>query len=363
MTRDSMTGKTRSMRRLTVGVATAVALFTGTTAHAAGEIKVLNWQGYGTDEAWALEMFEKNTGIKVTHDYFNSEQEMLTKLRTSPGAYDVVLANSAFTCDAAKEKLIEPIDGAKITHFKDLSPNMRDSDLLNCGGQLHGVAWVWGITSFAYNTEKIADEPTSIEALWDGAFAGKVGWRDDPVESVSFAAIALGQDPNDPSDLDAVREKLLALKPQVRTFWSSEDEWNKHMAAGQFDIATYWSGSASRSKTAFKLPVEFVIPEEGAIGWFDGLSIATNAPNREAAHAFIDFMVSPEFYVKWDTDVGAPASANAAANGQLPQDAFNRAVMGDASMVERLHFMAPLSDEKRQTFVDLWQEVKTELAQ
>ncbi|MGI9334085.1 MAG: ABC transporter substrate-binding protein [Gammaproteobacteria bacterium] len=352
----------RSPRWLRIAAAGA-ALLSGATTLAAGELNVLNWQGYGTDEAWALEMFEKRTGVKVAHDHFNSEQEMLTKLRTSPGAYDVVLINSAFTCDAANEKLIEPIDGNQITNFKDLSPNMRDSDLLNCGGQLHGVAWVWGITSFAYNTEKIPNEPTSIQALWDERFAGKVGWRDDPVESVSFAAIALGQDPNNPSDLDAVREKLLALKSQVRTFWSSEDEWNKHMAAGQFDIATYWSGSASRSKTAFKLPVKFVVPEEGAIGWFDGLSIATNAPNREAAHAFIDFMINPEFYVKWDTEVGAPASANAAANAQLPEDAFNRTVMGNASMVDRLHFMAQLSDEKRQELVDLWEEVKTELAQ
>ncbi|MGH6873938.1 MAG: spermidine/putrescine ABC transporter substrate-binding protein, partial [Aestuariivirgaceae bacterium] len=54
------------------------------------ELRVLNWQGYGTDEKWALEQFQQQTGIKVVHDYFNSEQEMLTKLRTSPGTYDVV---------------------------------------------------------------------------------------------------------------------------------------------------------------------------------------------------------------------------------------------------------------------------------
>ena len=80
--------------------------------------------------------------------------------------------------------------------------------------------------------------------------------------------------------------------------------------------------SASRSKTAYGLPVEFVIPQEGAIGWLDGLSVATGSANPQAAHQFIDYMVSPEFYVKWDTDVGAPASANGAANSQLPADAF-----------------------------------------
>ena len=92
-----------------MGGAAALSL-AGQRARAAGEIKVLNWQGYGTDENWALEMFEKQTGIKVVHDYFNSEQEMLTKLRTSPGAYDVVLINNIYVMDAANEGLIQPID-------------------------------------------------------------------------------------------------------------------------------------------------------------------------------------------------------------------------------------------------------------
>ena len=343
-------------------LAVTAALFAG-AAQAEQELRVLNWQGYGTDEAWALEDFQKQTGIKVVHDYFNSEQEMLTKLRTSPGAYDVVLINSAFTCTAANEGLLEPVDPAKISNYPDLAPKLRDSAMLNCDGNPYGIAWVWGVTSFAYNTDKVSPGPDSIEVLWDPKYAGRIGWRDDPVEAVSFAAIALGQDPNDPADLDAIRDKLVALKDQVRTFWSSEDEWNKHMASGQFDIATYWSGSASRSKTAFGLPVEFVVPREGAIGWFDGLSVARDAPNRDAAHAFIDYMVSPAFYVKWDTDVGAPVSANNAANAQLPADAFNRAVLGDPALQERLVFMAPLSDEQRQAFLDVWQEAKTRFLQ
>ena len=107
-----------------------------------------------------------------------------------------------------------------------------------------------------------------ISALWDPANAGRVGLRDDSVEAVSFAALALGQAPNNPSDLDA--------------------------------------------------------------------------------HKFITFMVSPDFHVRWDTDVGAPAFANGTANAQLPADAFNRLVLGDAETVSRLHFMVPLSDEQRE---------------
>jgi len=74
-------------------------------------------------------------------------------------------------------------------------------------------------------------------------------------------------------------------------------------------------------------------------------------------------MVSPEFYVRWDNEVGAPASANAAANNQLPADAFNRVVLGDAAALERLQFMAPLTDEERAKYLEIWEETKTYFAQ
>jgi len=300
-------------RRTALGLIATTAAFglSRRPGFAAGELKVLNWQGYGTDEKWALDMFKQKTGLSVVHDYFNSEQEMLTKLRTSPGTYDVVLMNNIYVGQAAKEGLIQPIDTSKISNFADLTPSLRDSDRFVIDGKHMAISWVWGLTSFAYNTEKVKDKIDSIEALWDPKHAGKVGWRDDALESIQMAALATGQDMNNPADMEKIKAKLMALKPQLKTFWSSEDEWNKYMAAGDYDIAVYWSGSAARSKKAMKLPVEFVVPKEGAIGWFDGLTVAANAPNPDGAHAFVNFMVDPEFYVKWDNDVGAPASANA----------------------------------------------------
>src|SRR5262245_30429813 len=136
--------------------ATALAAFRPAAA-AEGELKVLNWQGYGTDEKWALDIFEKKTGIKVVHDYFNSEQEMLTKLRTSPSTYDVVLMNNIYVMDAVNEGLVQPIDTGKITNFDDLTPALRDSDRFVKDGKHWAISWVWGLTSFAYNTKKVAE--------------------------------------------------------------------------------------------------------------------------------------------------------------------------------------------------------------
>ena len=329
---------------------------------AEGKITVLNWQGYGTDEAWAVEAFKKANGIEVVHDYFTSEQEMITKLRTNPGAYDVVLTNSAWNGMASGEGLVQPIDTAKITHFGDLSPAFRDSPMLNNDGKVFGVSWVWGMTAIAYNTEKFNPAPDSVEVLWDPKNAKRVCVRDDAVEAVSYGAIATGQDMNHPADLAKVKEKLLGLKPQLATLWTAEDEWNKLFQAGTFDVSIYWSGSAARSKTNFKLPVGYMVPKEGGIGWFDGLAVAAGAPNSDGAHKFIDYMIDPGFYVEWATKAGAPASANIKANEGLPADDMGRIIHSDQAAIGRLQFMALLSDEERQSYNDLWTEVKAEFA-
>jgi spermidine/putrescine transport system substrate-binding protein len=323
----------------------------------AAEIRVLNWQGYGTDEAFAVEAFTKKTGHTVVHDYFTSEQEMLTKLRTNPGAYDVVLINSAFTVQAKDEALIAKIDTSDMPNVKDLTPNMAQNTDLVPGGDVFGVAWTWGVTGLAFNKNSVKPAPDSLNAMWDPQFKGKVSIRDDGVEAVQFAALATGQNMNDVKDMEAVKDKLKALMPQIKTFWSSENDWNQFFSAGDFSVSTFWSGSAGRSASK-GLPVQFVVPKEGAVGWLDGLSIPAASKNPEAARAFINWMIDPDFYVAWATK-GAPSSANAKANAALPETDFNKLALSDPAVVARVQFMRPISEETRKIYLELWQDVKT----
>lgn len=326
------------------------------TGAMADEIRVLNWQGYGTDQEFALAPFSEATGHTVVHDYFNSEQEMLTKLRTNPGAYDVVLINAAFFPNVLAEDLLQPIDTSKVPNFADVAPDFAANDAINVDGALYGVPWTWGLTSIAINSSTISEVPASISVMWDPAHKGRVSIRDDAVEAVQLAALATGQNINDITDLGAVEGKLGELMPQIRTFWGSENDWNQFMAAGELDVASYWSGSAARSQSA-GLPVEFVVPEEGAIGWLDGLAVAATSENVDAAHAFINWMIDPAFYSEWNAN-GAPASANAAAAAALPEDAFNRRVLGNPDVAARVQFMEPVSDEDREAYLAIWQKLK-----
>ncbi|WP_318530251.1 extracellular solute-binding protein [Rhizobium sp. TRM95796] len=324
----------------------------------AGDVHVLNWKGYGADEPWAIEAFEKATGHKVINDFFNSEQEMLTKLRTNPGLYDVVMINAAFNDQAFAEGLIQPIDVSKIANYADLGEEKAKSPMLNHDAKVYGIPWVWGLTSIAVNDKAFDKTPTSIQVMWDPAHKGRVVLRDDALEAIQFGAIASGQNINDIKDLDATKAKLASLMPQIRTFWSAENDWNQMVAANQIDVGTYWSGSAGRAKKNFKLPVTFVVPEEGAVGWLDAFSIPKGSKNVEGAEAFINYMIDPAFYVEWDNKVGAPVSANTKAVAGLPADAFNRTVMGDPAVAARIQFQAPVSDADREKYLQIWQELK-----
>ncbi len=353
----------RQLASLAAGLAALGFAGMAGVATAAEELRVLNWKGWGTDEAWAVSEFEKQTGTKVVHDYITSYPEVFTKLRTNPGYYDVVVLNYAFVGDAAKEGLIQPIDTAQVPNFADLFPDMRDASQINIDGKVYAVAWIWGGTSVTYDTNVFKAPPTSLEVLWDPTHANRVCWRDDPEDSVRFTALALGQNPDQPQDMNAIREKLRALKPQIKAFWKSEDEWRKLVAAKECDLSIFWTSSAEKAATEDKLPVKYFVAKEGAIGFRDGLTIATNAPNPKAAHAFVNYMISKEFYSGWVKAGGAPVSANAKAIEELPESSLTREVLALPENLKRVNFKGPLSEEQRQTYLDLWQETKTYFAE
>jgi len=360
--------KWTTSRRTVAGLAMSLAVLgfsgvAGVAPAAADEVRVMNWKGWGTDEAWAVSEFEKETGTKVVHDYITSYPEVFAKLRTNPGYYDVVVLNAAFVGQAAKEGLIQPIDTAQISNFADLYPDMRDSDALNIDGKVYGVAWIWGGTSVTYDTNVFKEPPTSLEVLWDPAYKNRVCWRDDPEDSVRFAALALGQNPDKPEDMEAIKAKLRELKPQIKAFWKSEDEWRKLVAAKECDLSIFWTSSAEKAVIEDKLPVKYIVAKEGAIGFRDALTIATNAPNLKAANAFIDYMTGKGFYAGWVKAGGAPVAANSKAVEDLPESSLTREVLALPENLKRVNFKGPLSDEQRQAYLDLWQETKAYFAE
>ena len=208
-------------------VATAALIAVAQPGVAADTLNVLNWKDWGTDAPWALQKFEGPNNVKVVHDYFSSFAEAFTKLRTNPGHYDMLDLNVAFTKQAADEGLIQPIDVSKLKNFANLEENFRNSAEITKDGKVLGIAWIWGGTALAYDTDTVKTAPASLAVLWDPAHTGKVCMRDDAEDAVRFTALLLGQNPDAPADIQAIRDKLRALKPQIKALFKTEDEWLK----------------------------------------------------------------------------------------------------------------------------------------
>ena len=341
------------------GEASREASQAGDQPFAGEELVVANWKDYGSDRPWAVEEFEEQTGATVTHQYFTSEEELLTTLREGGvGEVDVALPNLAYITPAIDEGLLQPVDPGQLEHLDELDPRLRDESGLVVDGERYGVPWMWGSTALAYDTDEL-DDVSSWDALWDPGNAGQVAFFDDAPTAVMTSALHLGEDPYDP-DLDAVRDDLLALKDNTELLWASADDWLRAFSGEGVVAGNLWSGTAG-TQIADGDPLAYVVPDEGAPGWLDTWTLVADAPNPELAHAFIDYMSSEGFQTEFaqDADASAPAPANAQAAQALPDDVADR-VGSDPAALDALVLQRELPDETLQAWTRLWQEVKAD---
>ncbi len=326
----------------------------GTTEPAT--LTVVNWKDYGSDNAEFIAKFEAENNCKIVHVYMSSEEELLTKLKTAKdGEIDVCLPNCTILPSAINEGLLLELDTTKLTNFDNLYDRFKVQEESFKDGKMYSVPWVWGSTAIAYNTNEIKEPPTSVSVLFDPQYEGKIAIRDDFNDSVMLAAIVLGQDPNNPSDLDAIKAKLIEQKPLNKTYWKTGDEFSKLFAGNQISVGLMWSGQAAAMKQDGQ-PIGFVVPEDGAIGWVDTWGIAKGSQNPDLAYKFIDAVISKDFQYNW-ASTGGPAPVNKDAGAQI-DPAYAASCGMDEESLNRLYFMQYRTDDVKKEWNELWTEVK-----
>lgn len=322
------------------------------------ELVVVNWKDYGSDDPELIKEFEEKHNVKIVHQYMASEEELLTKLRTQKaGNIDVVLPNASILPVAIEEGLVEPIDTQKLTHFQHIFERFKKLPENQKNNQIYAVPWVWGSTGIAYNTDMIKEKIDTVQVLWDPKYKGKIAFRDDFNDAVMTAALALGQNPNQPSDLEAIKKKLIEQKSLNRTYWKTGDEFSKLFAGKQVAVGLMWSGQSAMMKKNGE-PIEYVIPKEGAIGWVDYWAIVKGSKNADLALKFIDFMISKDFQTNW-VKKGGPNPVNTQTEKELDAKMIEELGINDET-IEKLHFISHRTDEEKKKWNTLWQEVKSQ---
>ena len=345
-------------------------------ASSAEEEKVLNvynWSDYIAPDT--LAKFEKETGIKVTYDVFDSNEVLETKLVTGNTGYDVVVPSLTFLARQIQAGVFMPLDKTKIPNLANMDPEIQANIAKLDPGNAHSVNYLWGTTGIGYNVKKIREifgdaAPVDSWALvFDPVNLAKlkecgVYMLDTPSEIIPPVLNFLGEDPNsfDPVVIAKAEARLKELRPYITQFHSSE--YINALANGDACVAVGWSGdifqAATRAQEANNgVEIAYVIPKEGAPMWFDMMAIPKDAKHPNNAHAFINFILRPEIAAEISNYV-AYASANKAALANIDAELkANPGVYPTEEAKKGLFSLAVLPPEVDRLFNRIWTGLKT----
>jgi putrescine transport system substrate-binding protein len=278
---------------------------------AAKVVNVYNWSDY--IEPSVIPAFEKEYGIKVNYDVFDSNEVLETKLLTGHTNYDVVVPSGAFLERQIKAGVYQKLDKSLIPNLKNVDPEIQRSTALYDPGNQYGVDYMWITSGVGHEPAQLAqrmpDPPVnSWRLFFDPTVLAKfkdcgVTMLDAPTEVVATVLLYLGKEPNSesPEDLKAAEDVLMSVRPYVHYVHSSR--YIDDLANGQICLALGWSGDVKqahdRAQEAGRgIDVRYTIPKEGAISNFDMLAIPADAPHARNAHLFINYLLRPDVAAK-----------------------------------------------------------------
>jgi spermidine/putrescine-binding protein len=253
------------------------------------QVNVYIWSDYLPSDV--IKKFERETGIKVNIDTYDSNEILLEKLLTGVSKYDVVVPSDYMVQILIKQNLLRKIEKSKITNLKNI--NKKFLNLEFDPGNEFSIPFFWGTTGFAYRRDKLGELPNTWQVLFDEKYAGKILMLDDMRECFAVALKLLGRSINetDTTILSKAKEILIGQKKLVKQYNSSG--FDQAILSGDVWIAHGWSGQLVKiAETDTK--IVYVLPREGGTLWIDNLAIPKTAENIENAHIFINFLLKPE---------------------------------------------------------------------
>jgi spermidine/putrescine transport system substrate-binding protein len=281
------------MNRLLALVTVAALLACATAARAAGELFLYNWSNYFPPEL--LEKFEKDTGIKVTLDVYDSNETMLAKLQAGATGYDVVVPTDYMVEIMIADGLVEKIDASTMPNFKNVAPP-HDAPFYDPKRE-YSAPYMWGTTGFTYDSAKVPGG--KLQESWKEFFEpreelkGQIAALNDEVELWNAAAYYLGLDKctENPDDAKVILALLEKQKPYLAMYQS--DGTIERMIAGEVILHQQWNGASHRTKEG-KPTAVYVYPKEGLNFWADNFVVPKGAPHLDNAKTFINWMMAPE---------------------------------------------------------------------
>jgi putrescine transport system substrate-binding protein len=271
-------------------------------------LNVFNWTEY--IDPGVVRDFEREYGIKVNYDVYDSNEILETRLLVGHTNYDVVVPSAYFVETQIKAGIYQKLDKTRLPNLNNLDPEVvRDLAAYDPGNQ-YTVAYMWlSTTGIAYDVTKVRARLPGVPVdswrlIYDPDLIAKladcgVAMLDAPINIVASALVYLGKDPNSqsPADLAAAERALLAIRPFVR--YVDSIRLSTDLANGEICVAVDWSGDIPLVRESARsagngVILDFAIPREGSVSNFDVLAIPADAPHPRNAHLFINYLLRPE---------------------------------------------------------------------
>lgn len=344
------------MKKFLRTLVTAVGIAIASCAFAAEDNVVNVYVWWGEVPEFAIRQFERETGIKVNFSTYDSNEIMYAKLRADKNSsYDIVEPSSYYVDRMRRQGMLEKLDKKKLPNAGNLNPAFL--------GQAYdpesnySIPFIWGVTGIFLNKNyKAANNIKSWADLWKSPYADQLMLLDDSREVFSMALRVLGYSVNDsnPEHIKQAYLKLKELLPNVKIFNSApmpiliDEDANVGMA---------WNGDVFKAKQENN-HLEFVYPKDGFVIWVDNFAIPKNAPHRENAYKFLNFMLRAEIAKAIALDNNFP-TVNLAAQKLLPESVLkNQIVYPSRETLRRGEFQTDIGDDALALYEKYWERLK-----
>lgn len=335
-------------------------------------LNIYNWPDYIPDGM--IEAFEKETGIRVNYDTFETNEALHAKLIAGKTGYDIVVPGSVFAKPQIEAGLLQPLDKAKLPNLANLDPavmsTLKDAD----PGNRYLVPWAWGFTTVGINMTRakkaLGDLPLPANA-WDLVFDPKytsklkscgIAYLDSPTEIIPVALHYIGKNAysNDPADYEAAGQMLAKVRKDVRLFSSTMID---DIAGARACVAIGWSGDINLAADAAKEygskdDIQALLPTGGALIFFDTMGITKDAEHVDAAHQFIDFYLRPENAAAMANEMNYPTGNTAAMSQIKPEVAAMKTIFVDSSYMDKMIPPGSFTNAAREAMGNVYNQFK-----
>jgi len=352
---------------------TTAALALAAATAGAEEVRVYNWSDY-IDEA-LLEKFEAETGIELIYDVFDSNEVLETKMLAGGAGYDVVVPSGTFLQRQITAGAFQKLDLSKLPNHANMWDVVEARTAQYDPGNEYSINYMWGTTGLGVNVGKVTEllgedapidslalifEPENMEKL---ATCG-VYFLDAPAEMIPAALKYIGEDPDsqDPDVIALAEPLLMGIREYVTKFHSSE--YINALANGDICVAFGWSGDIlqARDRAAEAdngVDIAYNAPSEGALMWFDQMAIPVDAPNPDAAHAFLNFIMDAQNMATASNYVYY-ANGNEASKPFLSEDVIgDPAIYPSEETLENLYTTTPYGPQVQRVVTRMWTKIKS----